>query len=88
MCKICKFLADSKDKVQNHITESHSKEEYSNEKYLEKDSDFEIDEVNSSDESIIENVTESDTKRKNRSSRVTQANSDNTSKSKGRYIVL
>lgn len=78
MCKICKFLADSRDKIANHITESHTSEEN-----FEKDSDFERDEINSSDDSIIEY----DTKRKNRSIKLTQVSSDSTSRS-NRHIVL
>ncbi|XP_011146081.1 general transcription factor 3C polypeptide 2 isoform X2 [Harpegnathos saltator] len=76
-CKICEFLADSRDKVENHITESHS-----NGEYVENDSDFEKDEVNSSDESIIEY----DTKRKKSSVRVTQASDNAKASNKAAFL--
>ncbi|XP_011173508.2 uncharacterized protein LOC105205720 isoform X2 [Solenopsis invicta] len=50
MCKICKFSADSKNKIVNHITEVHS-----GNNDLDKCSDYEIEEDDySSDESISE----------------------------------
>ncbi|XP_014470419.1 PREDICTED: uncharacterized protein LOC106742201 isoform X2 [Dinoponera quadriceps] len=77
MCKICKFLADTRDEIENHIAKSHSNEEY----VKCDDDDFKRDDEvissTSSDESISEFNDE--IVRKIRSSaRVTQVSSDST----------
>ncbi|XP_072757038.1 uncharacterized protein [Anoplolepis gracilipes] len=69
ICKICKFSADSKDKIIAHVTEAHSGSED-----LDKHSDFEKDkeDEDSSEEDIIElNV-------KQKHSKQTQISSDGT----------
>jgi len=81
MCKICKFSADSKNKIVNHIAEAHSGND------IEKCSDYEIEEdENSSDESVLSecNVV----KRKFGSRRSSKISSDGTSKSNKRIILL
>lgn len=78
MCKLCKFSADSKDKIIDHITEFHSDNED-----LDKDldnSDFEKDEED--DDSSEEDITEYDIKQKHRSPKQTQVTSDGSSKLK------
>ncbi|KAL6447210.1 hypothetical protein ACFW04_001477 [Cataglyphis niger] len=71
ICKICKFSANSKDKIIDHITEAHSSNED-----LDKHSDFEKDKEDegSSEEDIIE----WDVKQKHRSTKQTQISSDGT----------
>lgn len=56
MCKICKFSADCKDKIVEHITKVHSSNND-----LEKYSDYEIEEDEDSSE---ESISEYDIKRK------------------------
>lgn len=74
MCKICKFSADSKDKIVRHITEAHSSNND-----LEKCSDYEIEEnENSSDESTSEHNVKQKFSSRHRSSKI---NSDSISKS-------
>lgn len=76
MCKICKFFADSKDEIVEHITKAHSSNND-----LEKYSDYEIEEdEDSSDESIFEY----EIKRKFANRRSSKINSD-TSKSSRPY---
>lgn len=72
ICKICKFFADSKDKIIDHITEAHSGKED-----LDKHSDFEKDEAD--EDSSEEDIIKFDVKKKYRSSKQTQINSDGTS---------
>lgn len=79
ICKICKFLADSKDKIIDHVTEAHSGKED-----LDKHSDFEKDEAD--EDSSEEDVIKFDVKKKYRSSKQTQINSDGTSMF-NRYIL-
>ncbi|XP_025265210.1 uncharacterized protein LOC105253667 isoform X2 [Camponotus floridanus] len=69
ICKICKFFADSKDKIIDHITEAHSGKED-----LDKHSDFEKDEAD--EDSSEEDIIKFDVKKKYRSSKQTQINSD------------
>ncbi|XP_018394681.1 PREDICTED: uncharacterized protein LOC108773396 isoform X1 [Cyphomyrmex costatus] len=70
MCKICKFSADSRDKIIDHITEIHS-----GNNDLEKYSDYETEEDEYlSDESILE----CDVKRKFNSHHLSKIKSDNT----------
>jgi len=72
MCKICKFSADSGDKIVDHITEIHSVCD------LEKYSDYETEEDEYlSDESKLEY----DVKRKFSSRRISKIKSDSTSES-------
>lgn len=73
ICKVCKFSADSKDKIIDHITEAHSSNED-----LDKHSDFEKDKEE--EDSSEENIIEWDVKQKNRSTKQTQISSDGTSK--------
>ncbi|XP_018314494.1 general transcription factor 3C polypeptide 2 isoform X2 [Mycetomoellerius zeteki] len=69
MCKICKFSADSRDKITDHITETHS-----GNSDLEKYSDYETEEDEYlSDESILECV-----KRKLSNRRLSKTKSDST----------
>lgn len=77
MCKICKFMADSKDKIVNHMAESHPTDED-----LENYSDFETTKENSSDESI----TECEVKPKHRSSKT--MNSDTSRQTHGIILKL
>lgn len=71
MCKICKFCAESKDKIIDHITEIHS-----GNNDVEKYSDYETEEDENSDESIFED----DLKQKFSSRRSLKINSDSTNK--------
>lgn len=56
MCKLCKFFADSKDKILTHIKEVHCNENMELSEHSGSHSDFEVDEenTNSSDESAFE----------------------------------
>jgi len=80
MCKICKFSADSKNKIINHITDAHSGND------VEKYSDYEIEEdENSSDESVL---SECNVVKRKFGSRRSKISSDGTSKSNKRIILL
>lgn len=74
VCKICKFLADTRDTVVDHIMQTHS-----NVEDFEKYSDFENDDEN--ENLSDENIEEYNVKEKYRSPRFLQTNPDGTSKS-------
>ncbi|XP_026824168.1 general transcription factor 3C polypeptide 2 isoform X2 [Ooceraea biroi] len=66
VCKMCKFFADSKDKIMAHVKEVHCNENLELNEHSGYQSDFEMDEesTSSSDESLIE--SSSFRKQKNR----------------------